>query len=283
MSRVWSSPNAERRTPNCGNGQDMKPWLGITAAALATGVLALGGSAALWGRPAFLLDPWQRLFAPSGASLDAVKDLQDQVARLNVENILLRRRLDQYSSIANEGGFPPERVVVARGRVVGRTARSGRRFLELDVGAGHGVTRDLPVTAGWSLAGLVTGVREARCLVQDLSDSEARIAAAVLDGRSVIAEGVLAGSGSPTRARLLFIEPRDGLRIDPGALVVTAGSDGKLPAGLLLGRIASAARGSGAEHWDLQVQLSADASTAESLLVLRVPEAPAAPAGTAAP
>lgn len=250
----------------------MKPWLTVTLIGLATAVLAAGGAAALWGRPGWLLTPMQRAVAPSGEQHDALKILQDQVAKLTAENALLRARLKQYASITGEGGFPPERVVVARGRIVGRTARAGRRFFELDTGTADGVLRDLPVADGWNLVGLTAGMREGRCLVQDLADSESRVPAAIIDGNGVVAEGVLAGAGEPGFARLDFIEPRDGLRIDPGMAVASAGSDGRLPPGLAIGRIESAGRGTGTEHWRLRVRLSGDASAAESLLLLRVPE-----------
>ena len=250
----------------------MKPWLTITLLAIATAVLAAGGAAALWGRPGWLLTPMQRAVAPHGEAHAALKGLQDQVARLSAENALLRARLKQYASIAGEGGFPPERVVVARGRIVGRTARAGRRFFELDTGTADGVLRDLPVADGWNLVGLTAGMREGRCLVQDLADSESRVPAIIIDSAGVVAEGVLAGAGEPGFARLDFIEPREGLRIDPGMAVASAGSDGRLPPGLAIGRIDSSTRGTGAEHWRLRVRLSGDATAAESLLLLRVPE-----------
>jgi rod shape-determining protein MreC len=213
----------------------------------------------------------------------SLRDLQVLAARLNAENVLLRARLDQYAQIRGEGSFPPERIVVARGRVVGRTTRAGRRFLELDIGSGDGVVRDMPVAAGWSLAGLVTGVREGRALVQELSDNESRVPATILDSRQAIAEGVLAGDGEAGFARLDFIVPRDSLRIDSGMTVVTAGSDGRLPPGMLVGTINRALRGTGAEHWRIRVRLAADASAQESLLALRVPEVrPAADPGPAA-
>ncbi len=250
----------------------MKPWITVSLLAVATGVLATGGAAALWGRPGWLLTPWQRAVAPSGEQHDALKSLQDRVTRLTAENALLRARLKQYGSIAGEGSFPPEQVVAARGRIVGRTARTGRRFIELDVGTADGVLRDLPVADGWNLVGLTAGMREGRCLVQDLADSESRVPASIVDATGVIAEGVLAGAGEPGFARLDFIEPRDGLRIDAGMAVVSAGSDGRLSPGLSIGRIESAGRGSGGEHWQLRVRLSGDAGAAESLLVLRLPE-----------
>ncbi|MBN8525944.1 MAG: hypothetical protein J0M02_11465, partial [Planctomycetes bacterium] len=99
----------------------MKPWLAIAGLTAATAVLAAGGAAALWGRPGWLLTPWQRTVAPSEGQHQALRLLQDQVAKLEAENALLRARLGQYARIAGEGGFPPERVVVARGRIVGRT------------------------------------------------------------------------------------------------------------------------------------------------------------------
>jgi cell shape-determining protein MreC len=249
-------------------------WLTFAGLVVATGILAAGGSSALWGRPGSLLTPWQRQLAGEGQDSPLFRDLQTQVARLNTENVQLRARLEQYAQIRGEGGFPPERVVVARGKVVARTARAGRRFLELDVGSGDGVLRDQPVAAGWALAGVVIGVREGRCLVQELADSESRIPATVLDSRQVLAEGVIAGDGAPGWARLDFIAPRDGLRIDPGMNVVSAGSDGRLPAGLVIGRIEQALRGTGADHWRITVRLAADASAAESLLVLAVPATP---------
>lgn len=252
----------------------MRRWLVISGFAAATLVLALGGSAALWGRPGWLLTPWQRLLAPSADRHEALRELQQQLDHLSAENALLRQRLGQYAAITGEGGFPPERVVVARGRVVGRTVRSGRRFLDLDVGTDHGVLRDQPVADGWSLVGLVAGVREGRCLVQELTDGEARLPAAILGPAGVLAEGVLAGDGDPGVARLDFVEPREGLRIDVGMAVVTAGSDGRLPPGLVIGRIDQAVRGTGAEHWKLRVRLAGDPSATGSLLILRVPERP---------
>lgn len=255
-----------------------RPWLALAGLAVATIVLALAGKA-LWGWPGWPFRAWQASIAGGGAGIDPIDDLRAQLTRLNAENAALRVRLAQYEQIRGEGGFPPGRVVVARGRIVGRTARIGRRYLELDVGTSDGVVRDLPVAAGWSLAGMVVGVREGRCLVEEVSDAESRIPAAILDGRQIIAEGVLAGDGEPGWARLDLVEPREGLRIDPGQAVVSAGSDGRLPPGLAIGTVSTAQSPGGSEHWRIRVKLGCDAAAMESLLVLRLPEPPpAAPA-----
>jgi cell shape-determining protein MreC len=254
----------------------MRRWAVPLAILLATAVLALGGAAALWGRPGWLLTPWQRALAPSEAAHDAVRALRERAAHLEAENGLLRERLRQYAAIAGETGQPPERTVVARGTVVGRTARSGRRFLELDVGAGAGVVRDMPVCDGWSLAGLVSGVREGRSLVQELGDAELRIPVAILLAGRPVAEGVLAGDGAAGEARIDFVEPRDDLRIDPGMGVVSAASDGRLPPGIVVGAVHTATRGGPSEHWRIRVRLAA-APAAASLLVLRAPPTPESP------
>jgi cell shape-determining protein MreC len=248
--------------------------LSIIGLSLATLVLALGGASWVVGGTAWLTTPWQRWWASGGPDSERDQLLQ-QVVRLNAENAMLRSRLDQYRRIAGEGNFPPIQVAVARGRIVGRTARAGRRYVELDAGAGDGVVRDLPACDGWALAGMVTGLTEGRGLVQEITDSESRIPAAIIAAGKVLAEGVLAGSGDPRECRLDFIEPRDDLRIEAGMQVVTAGSDGRLPPGMVLGGIVRAVRGIGAEHWRILVRPAAATATVESLLILRVPERPA--------
>jgi cell shape-determining protein MreC len=248
--------------------------LSIIGLSLATLVLALGGATWVAGGTAWLTTPWMRWWASGEGS--AERDLlAQQIVRLNAENAVLRARLDQYRQIAGEGNFPPLQVALARGRIVGRTVRAGRRYVELDVGAGDGVVRDLPACDGWALAGLITGVTEGRGLVQEITDSESRIPAAILAAGKILAEGVLAGGGDPRECRLDFIEPRDDLRIEAGMQVVTAGSDGRLPPGMVLGEVVRAVRGIGAEHWRITVRPAAATATAESLLILRVPERPA--------
>jgi len=214
---------------------------------------------------------------------DADAALREQLLRLNAENIQLRSRLAEYDAIRGEGGIPPNQVVVVRARVQARTSRLGRRYLELDAGAADGVVKGMAACAGWSLAGLVVGVREGSCLVQLVSDSESRIPAAVIDSSERLAEGILTGTGSSNALILDFIEDRAGLRLAPGMGVVTAGSDGRLPPGLVLGTIQQASRGAslptGGEHgrlkaeltshWEIRVAPQRNLEALDSLLILR--------------
>lgn len=237
----------------------------------------------VWKHTSALLEPLQRQLAAGGGATgdERVRAMEEQLIHLNAENVLLRTRLQEYLAIRGEGGVPPEQTVVVRTRIISRTLREGRRYCEIDTGAVDGVLKGMAVCSGWSLVGMIADVQEGRALVQQLNDSESRIPAALIDGAQVLAEGVLAGTGKRGRLLLDFVEDREGLNIVPGQRVVSAGSDGRLPHGLVLGTVLSATRSSTADHWRIDVVPLRDADAAESLLVLRFALQPPAPAGPA--
>jgi hypothetical protein len=255
-----------------------RPWRSLLFAALVA--LVLGGSGMgiwIWARLRPVVQPLQRGLAGDGAAVDGADVLlREQLARLGAENAVLRNRIAEYQQIKGEGGIAPQRVVVARARVVGRTARQGRRWCELDVGAVDGVLRGMAVSSGWTLLGIVGGLQDGRSLVQQVGDSESRIAAVIIDpARQVLAEGVIAGTGQRDRFDLLHVAGREGLDIRPGLAVVSAGSDGRLPFGLVLGEVetarppgAAAGRGPG-DRWQITVRALRSADDVESVLVLR--------------
>lgn len=255
----------------------MGGWRRLVAVSGVAAVLLGSGLAAWsWGRLDPLLIPLQRGLAPRGMVDDErLGEVErEQLIRLSAENVLLRTRLEEYQAIRGETGVPAERSVVARGRIVARSLRAGRRYLELAVGAVDGVARGMAVASGWTLVGLVTGVQEGRCLVQLLSDRECRLPAAIIatreGGPRLLAEGVLTGTGQRGGLVIEQVEQTGDLVLAPGMAVVTAGSDGRLPAGLVLGTVAEADRADG-DRWRIAVQSARDAELAESLLVLRFP------------
>jgi cell shape-determining protein MreC len=237
---------------------------GVTIAVAVTG---LGRVA--WNRIGKPLEPLQRGMAHARGGDDELVALREQVIRLNAENVVLRTRLSEYLSIKGEGGVPPEQAVVVRARVISRTHRAGRRYCELDAGAVDGVLKGMPVCSGWSLIGVVSGLQDGRCLVQEITDSESRIPAAIVDEQQKLAEGVLVGGGRAGQVSLDFVEHRERLSIAPGMHVVTAGADGRLPAGLVLGTITKAELATGADHWRIELTPVRDTGNVESLLLMR--------------
>lgn len=237
--------------------------MAITLIGSASGLVANA-----WSRMDGMMRPWQRGLVPAvGNGAEAVA-LQEQTLRLGAENVLLRARLADYAGISGEGGLTPQQAVVVRARIVGRTVRAGRRYLELDAGALDGIAKGMPVCAGWSLVGVVAGLQDGRCLVQQITDSGSRIPAAVLGGKEVLAEGVLTGTGQRGQLELAFVEDRPGLAIVPGLTVVTVGTDERIPSGLVLGTVSEANRSTTADHWRVVVAPVRTADAAESLLVL---------------
>jgi len=243
--------------------------------------VALGGTAlAAWsgltrfppGAVAGAVEPVQRALAGHEAETtpeQRLVQMEEQLVRVSAENALLRTRLQDYLAIRGEGGIPPEQSVVVRARIISRTVRQGRRYCELDAGAVDGVNIGMAACLGWSLVGAVVGVQEGRALVQLVSDSESRIPATLLDGEMVLAEGVLTGSGKRGLLLLDYIEEREGLQITAGQRVVTAGSDGRFPPGLVLGTVTAATRSPTAGHWHVEVVPLREADSADSLLMLK--------------
>ena len=251
---------------------------------LITGALAWSGlGKRAWQAIGAPLLPWQRsLAARAEAPADAAMiQANERLIRLNAENVILRRRLSEYQEIAGEGRVPPAQAVVARGQIVARTLRQGRRFCELDVGAIDGVEVDMAATLGWSLVGMVAGRGPGRCLVREITDSESRIPAALYDEQELLAEGVLRGTGVAGEALLEFVEDRPGLVIAAGQRVVTVGLDRGAPGGLALGTVVAAERSGPSDHWRVTVKPLRSAATSDSLLILRLADPPLAPAAPA--
>jgi cell shape-determining protein MreC len=224
----------------------------LSLALVATGVVR-----SAWLRMSAVLSPRRSAASPEPATTTLEQQLlaaQEQATRLSTENALLRDRLAEYQEIKGEGGVQPP-AVVGRGWIFHRSLRQGRRFCELDLGAVDGVEKGMAVVAGWTLIGVVAGISDARCVVQQVTDSESRIPAALYRGQ----DNLLA---------LTFVEDRPGLEVAVGMRVVTAGLAGPLPRGLVLGTVTAATRATG-DHWRIEVGPLRSAETVDSLLVLR--------------
>jgi len=118
-------------------------------------------------------------------------------------------------------------------RVVGLASEQGNLVLVLDKGENDGVAVGSLVVLGNYLVGEVAEVEIGRSLVMLLSDS--RFSVAALDQSSPSRSGGVVSGSFGTKLRMGMILPEE--HIEAGDTVVSSGLDGRVPHGLVLGRI----------------------------------------------
>jgi rod shape-determining protein MreC len=161
------------------------------------------------------------------ATLAELERLRDEAGELRRTNQLLAAEVESLRQGSRLlGAFPQlaEQAMVAR--VVARDILRGHT-VRLDRGSREGVRLDAPVLAEKGLLGRVDRVQEHSCRVQLLSHPAAAAAARIV-GDPV--EALLMGGDPP---RLTGLPPYTKVAIDTA--VVSTGSEGIYPPGLLLG------------------------------------------------
>lgn len=160
-------------------------------------------------------------------TLGRLRDLQREVAELRQSNQLLAAELAamrQGSRLL--AGLPSLREDTHIAQVVARDLLVTHTMI-LDRGARHGVALDAPVLGETGVLGRVDRVSDASCRVQLLTHPAAAAAARPVGSD---AEGLLEGGDQP---RLTGLPPYTEVAAETA--VVTTGSEGIYPPGLLLG------------------------------------------------
>ena len=159
-------------------------------------------------------------------------ELRRAVARLEAETAALREaNIDarQASALIAAVGDEASRYLPAA--VVLRDPAPTRRVVLVDRGGADGVTAGRPVLgAGATLIGVVSEVEQRQATVRLLSDEGSAVTAVVQQSR---VPGALVGG--PGGLRLEFVPV--GSPVATGDLVLTSSLGGRLPGGLLIGRV----------------------------------------------
>lgn len=229
----------------------------------------------LWSQPRHLLEP-PMISVTRGAGNDQQQEmlaLNEEVIRLNKAVGDLQERLLSFEQAKEYVDAGVMEIVVYDARVVRRTRGQREQYLEINRGALDGVRRGMAVCAGKSLLGLVVGEQRHSALVRLISDPQSRIAAHIYDKQSRLAGGILAGAEQSGLCEMKYIEDRPGLQIARDQYVVTAGTDGIVPEGLILGVITSAERGNDSDNWRILVQPLRPVHAVTELVVGRQPTA----------
>lgn len=193
--------------------------------------------------------------------------------RLRAENRLLQARLDRLQEVrlANDRlrrllEFKETLALPALpAQVVSEDASSWFRTVAIDKGRADGLREGLPVVVAEGAVGRVIRVSRHQARVLLITDASSAVAALVQKSRT---RGVCRGQGETLA--LEFALRRE--TVAPGDRVVTSGTGGVFPKGLVLGRVSAVSREDYGLFQSVTVTPAVDFSRLEEVLVL-LPEA----------
>jgi rod shape-determining protein MreC len=225
----------------------------------------------------FVVSPFIRVTAATiqgitGTWQDYVdlRGVREENKRLQLETTMLKRRLDQLQDQALETQRL-ERLLAMRhvskaefltARVVGKDATNWFKTILLDRGSLEGIRRNQPALAPDGLVGRVVEVTPTSARVQLLTDPVSAVGGMIQRTRVT---GIISGNlGAGARVRYLPLMAD----VVVGDEVVTSGMGGVFPKGILIGKITSVERKSGALFQEAALQSAVDLSRLEEVLIL---------------
>lgn len=206
------------------------------------------------------------IFAPSDLQQLRTRnaELEQQVSDLIDENARLKEFENRYnvaSALLDFARTNPEREYLAAD-VVGRDESLFLRYVLLNRGSSHGVTRGMPVVTHQGLVGIITESTANASKVLLITDASAAVNVRLQESR---AEGMLIGQQSG-ELRLLYIT----LDVDmkPGDRIITSGLGGQFPPGIVVGTVASVRRRDNDVAQEADVKSAIDFNRLESVLII---------------
>lgn len=186
-------------------------------------------------------------FGAVGTGLKTLEQLEVEVRKLDVENRMLRARLQVMEGLKEENDSLRDALAFVRrtefrlvaARVVSRDASSWWNSIRINRGFEDGVDVDMPVITDEGLVGKVTAVSKNLATVVLITDENCKVGARIEGERERgIAQGVRV-SGSPEgEIELNFLNKK--AVVAPGARVLTAGVEGGVfPPDLVIGSVTS--------------------------------------------
>jgi len=199
-----------------------------------------------------------------------LRAVREENRRLQFEATTMKRRLEQLQNQAMETQRL-ERLLAMRqasqaefltARVVGKDATNWFKTVLLDRGSLEGIRRNQPALAPDGLVGRVVEVTLTSAKVQLLTDPVSAVGGLIQRTRVT---GIVSGNlGAGARVSYLPLMAD----VAVGDEVVTSGMGGVFPKGILIGRITSVERNSGALFQEATLQPAVDLSRLEEIFIL---------------
>ena len=212
-----------------------------------------------------ILNVWNGYIALHHAH-ERARELERQVSVLKLKEMEFQRVKEEndrlHELLAFAQATPDWRVVGAR--VIGvRLDPKGLQVITIDRGSEAGIVRMMPVMVGGGVVGRVHAVASSTADVLVLTDRNSSIAVRVERSR---ARANVRGTGSPESCRLEYALRSDD--IAEGDVLVTSGTDGVFPRGLLVGKVTGLKRSGQGLYQRADVAPAANVTKLEEVLVL---------------
>lgn len=203
------------------------------------------------------------IFSNLTADQATLSELQDEVDELRARNAELEedassaQRLQDLLDLRDTNDL---QSVAAR--IISGSTDSWSSTVTLDKGSSSGLSAGMPVTTSSGVIGQIVSCSSTTSTVRLLSDESSSISAMVQSSR---AQGMLTGSASG-EVRLEMVSTSQ--EVTTGDVIVTSGLGGVFPKGLPIGEVVSVTNNPGDLYLDIFVELYADTSRSEEVLVI---------------
>jgi len=209
------------------------------------------GAADIWAHYRWLVDTERENIALIEQNRKLQAEL-DRLAEVRLANERLRKLLDFKEDV---------QIPTLPAQVISEDASSWFRTVVIDKGAGDGLIEGMPVVVAEGVVGRTIRVAANQSTVLLITDASSAIAALVQDNRT---RGVCRGEG--TQLSLDFALRR--AEIEIGDRIVTSGTGGVFPKGLVIGRVKQVSKGDYGLFQSVSVTPDVDFSRLEEVLVL---------------
>lgn len=226
----------------------------------------------------FQTNPYQRsvYFGSSNRVVAKVYELSDAVTgyfglrktnetllhrngELELENMMLRRQLQQYSYAAAADTLAVQDTLLRNhdfvvARVINNSVSHLDNYITLDKGSADGVTPEMAVVASNGIVGIVNVVGEHNAVAISVLNTKLRVSCKVKDTDCF---GSLTWDGRNPQYAILEEMPRH-VEFQPGDTIVTSGFSAVFPDGVMVGTIHDYAKQKDDNFYAMQVKLSTD-------------------------
>jgi len=206
---------------------------------------------------------------PKGVLISEVEKLRKENQELKLQLMQREEAVRENETLRKAVGWQqraPWKVRLAR--VISRDPANWWRTLEIDLGTGEGVSKNMPVVTSEGLVGRVDEVAANYSRVVLLGDPKCRVAALIEDAKrdtGIIAPGE-ATLLDESIVQMTYVSRSS--QISPGQRVVTSGLGGIFPKGIPIGHIVETTSIGYGLYLEARVKLIADLREMEEVWVI---------------